>query len=324
MGFGSALTQHVRDTRRPLLSTFYAPAIVADAAGHEAVVSVVTDADVNRVWAPADAAAGRLRYAAPTARAARRLRAFGVEASRIHRTGFPIPLRLVGGRDFDVARRRLAARLVRLDPAGAFASEAPVEARRLRAEAAPEDVTGPLRVVFAIGGAGAQLGVARDLVHALREPLARGQVRLHLVAGTREETAEALRGDAAKAGFTPAPDGPVEVLLASEFVAYADRFHDALGLADLLWTKPSELTFFAATGLPIAFAPHIGKQEQANRAWAVSRGAATDGNARDAARWLRAALDTGGLARLAWQGFSRLPKDGTRKILELAASFSPG
>ncbi len=90
-GFGAPLVAHLKATGAPLVSTFYAAAIVAEAAGHANVVSVITDADVNRVWAPADAERGTTVYAVPTARAARRLRAFGVPAARIHRTGFPLP-----------------------------------------------------------------------------------------------------------------------------------------------------------------------------------------------------------------------------------------
>jgi hypothetical protein len=71
-GFGGPLVAHLKATGAPLVSTFYAAAIVADAAGVRRVVSVITDADVNRVWAPADAAAGATVYAVPTARAARR------------------------------------------------------------------------------------------------------------------------------------------------------------------------------------------------------------------------------------------------------------
>ncbi|HVG93428.1 MAG TPA: hypothetical protein VND21_03190, partial [Planctomycetota bacterium] len=315
-GFGEGIVRHVRDRGVPLVATFYAQAIVADARGHADVVCVVTDADVNRVWAPACAEEGAIRYAAPTARAARRLLAFGVPPERVHRTGFPLPHSLLGDDDV-VARRRLAARLVRLDPRGAFLAQAPAQARRLRDEADPADVAGPLLVAFAIGGAGAQGNVARDLVHGLREPLARGEVRLVLVAGVREDTAKTLADHARGAGFEPAEGAPVEVLLAPDVPAYLDRFHALLGAVDLLWTKPSEITFFAATGLPIVLAPPLGVQERANRAWGISRGAALDGDARDAARFLRRALDDGSLARAAWNGFTRLPRHGTRRILEL-------
>ena len=54
-GFGGPLVEHLKATGAPLVSTFYAAAIVAEAAGVRNVVSVITDADVNRVWAPADA-----------------------------------------------------------------------------------------------------------------------------------------------------------------------------------------------------------------------------------------------------------------------------
>jgi hypothetical protein len=271
---------------------------------------------VNRVWAPAEAERTPIRYAVPSARAARRMRAFGVPADRVHRTGFPLPEALLGPDDA-TARRRLAARLARLDPRGAWLAEAPSACRILRASAEPADVRGPLRLAFAIGGAGAQRNVARDLVRSLREPLERGQVRLVLVAGVREDTERALAAHARDAGFDPDAGGPVTVLRAPDVPRYFERFHALLGQVDVLWTKPSEITFFAATGLPLVLAPPIGVQERANRAWALGRDAALDGDAREAGRFLRRALDDGSLARVAWHGFTRLPRHGTRRILEL-------
>ncbi len=178
-GFGGPLVEHLKATGAPLVSTFYAAAIVAEAAGVRNVVSVITDADVNRVWAPADAAAGTTTYAVPTARAARRLRAFGVPAARIHRTGFPLPRALVGADGAEARRRALAARLVRLDPRGAFAATAPDDARALRAAADARDVARPLEVAFAVGGAGAQVEARAAARRRARAAAARGDGAPH-------------------------------------------------------------------------------------------------------------------------------------------------
>lgn len=318
-GFGAPLVEHLRATGAPLVSTFYAAAIVAAAAGRSDVVSVITDADVNRVWAPADPAAGSIVYAVPTARAARRLRAFGVPATRIHRTGFPLPREIVGPEGEAARRRALAARLVRLDPDGTFAATAPDVARALRREADPADVARPLETAFAVGGAGAQVELARRLVRSLAPRLRAGTLRLTLVAGTRADTAGRLRDDVARAGLASLDGGGVEVLHEPTFEAYATRFHRRLADLDVLWTKPSEITFYGAAGFALALTTPLGAQEHANRAWARRLGAALDaGDVGYAASWLDRHLADGALARVAYAAAARMPRHGTERILALA------
>ena len=72
-GFGRVLIDELRSSGRPLISTFYAQAIVAAQAGVDDVTLVVTDVDVNRVWAPTDPVATRLKYCVPAPVTARRL-----------------------------------------------------------------------------------------------------------------------------------------------------------------------------------------------------------------------------------------------------------
>jgi hypothetical protein len=90
-GLGRGLVQHLRAEDQPLLTTFYAPAVLADIAGVERVFCVVTDADVNRIWVPPDVNRSRIHYLVPGTRTARRLRSYGVRAAQISLTGFPLP-----------------------------------------------------------------------------------------------------------------------------------------------------------------------------------------------------------------------------------------
>ncbi|MCC7139577.1 MAG: hypothetical protein IT460_14230 [Planctomycetes bacterium] len=321
-GFGATLVERLTTSKAPLVATFYAPAVVADDAGLDGVVCVLTDADVHRVWVAPEPARSRIVYAAPTARAAHRLRAYGVPPERIHRTGFPLPDVLV--REDDARARRLAARLVRLDPRGAWAAGAPAAARRLRDAADPADAARPLRATFAVGGAGAQVELARRLVTSLAPRLAADALRLTLVAGTRADTAERLTAIARRAGFAPGEGAPVEILHDADFETYARRFHDHLAETDVLWTKPSEITFFAAAGFALALTTPLGVQERANRDWVLARGAAVDAGAlRDAARSLDARRADGSLAAAAFAGATRLPRHGTARVVNLVRSL-PG
>ena len=321
-GLCGGVLARAREDAAPLLTTFYAPAIAADLAGHPSIVCVVTDSDVNRVWAPEDPAGTRIQYAVPGHRAARRLRAFGVPAERVHVTGFPLPLELVGGPDADVLRRNLAARLVRLDPEGAFRAAADPVARRAMDDADPIEARRPPLVVFAVGGAGAQVDLACALPRALAPGIRAGRLRLALVAGTREDTARACLAAVEAAGLREleGPGGAVDVVRSVSFVGYLGRLSTVLAGADVLWTKPSEMSFFAGLGLPLLLAPCLGRHEEHNARTVLRRGAALHaGSARHADRWLPALLRDGRLAAAAWAGWRRMPSHGTRRILALLA-----
>lgn len=314
-GLGRGLVERLRSTGAPLLATFYSPAIVADRAGCAGVHCVVTDSDLNRVWAPLDSAATRIRYFVPSQRALRRLRAYGVPAANVTFSGFPLPERLVGGEDCAALRPNLAARLARLDPDGSFRGPYRAElAAHLRADAIDSPSRPPL-VTFAVGGAGAQKGIARRLLRGCRDAIARGRLRLALVAGVRREVAESFRSWIAEAGLEPLGDGAVRVVHAESVDAYLAAFESLMADTDVLWTKPSELVFYGALGIPLVIAPPVGHHERYNRRWALEHGLGLrQGDPRFAAEWLAEWLRDGTLAAAAWSGFLRAPKHGTRRI----------
>jgi hypothetical protein len=319
-GLGRGLVAELRRTGAPLVTTFYAPAIVADRAGHEPVWCVVTDSDVNRIWAPLEPAASRIRYLVPGARAARRLRAYGAPDDRIAVTGFPLPVELRGGRDLPALRRNLAARLARLDPSGELRALRRDELARRLGAAPPAGAVEPPLLAYAVGGAGAQAELVRDFLPALAPLVMERRLRLALVAGVRAPVARLFRDALAAAGLSGALASGVEIVHDADFDAYYDAFVRLLGRADVLWTKPSELAFYAALGLPLVCAPPVGAHERQNRRWVRESGAGVkQRDARFAAEWLGELLADGALAGAAWSGFERLPADGLYRILDAVA-----
>lgn len=281
-----------------LVSTYFVPALAADhlANGDVPPASwcVVTDADLARAWVAAEPAASGVRYLAPSERAARRLVEYGVPAERVTFTGFPLPGEVLGGPELPALHRNLARRLARLDP-------------ELRSAGAD-----PVHLVYTVGGAGAQAGIARAILDGLRPLIEAGELQLSLVAGVREEVAERFRAWVRRAGL----EGEVEVLVEGTPAAYFRAFNRLLAGADLLWTKPSELTFFAALGLPLVLAPPVGAHERYNREWLLEHGAAVDPERRRIGPWLRERLADGTFARVARAGAERLPKRGLFRIVE--------
>src|SRR5262249_11854741 len=161
-GLGREVAAVLRRTGQRLVTTHFAPALAAEAAGCDDVWCVVTDSDIHRIWAPLDTAATRIRYLTPSVRALRRLRAFRVPAANIEVTGFPLPGELIGGDGCEVLKRSLAARLVRLDPAKTLRNAYRGEIGHFLGELPADQEGQPPRITFAVGGAGSQVEVVEQ------------------------------------------------------------------------------------------------------------------------------------------------------------------
>ena len=316
-GLGLGMIEMMRSSRRPLLTTFFAPALIAARLGMKDVFCVVTDSDIHRIWAPVDASTSSITYFAPSTRVVRRLRAYGVPADRVRFTGFPLPGELLGGPELTVLKRNLAARLVRLDPNRSFEVQFGDELDRLLGPR-PKDQRGmPPLVTFAVGGAGAQTELVAQMLPSLRTSLEQGRLRLALVAGVRAEVANRLQSWIRQQGLEALPARALRVLFEQDMKAYFRAFNALMAETDVLWTKPSEMSFFGALGLPMVFSAPVGAHEHYNRRWAVEQGAGLrQRDPRHAGQWLAEWLADGTLAAAAWAGYKSLPKYGLYKILE--------
>jgi hypothetical protein len=328
-GLGVGMVEHVRRTNAPLITTFYACAVIAERAGIEDIVCVVTDADCNRVWAPLDAARTRIRYAAPTPRVVRRLRSFGVPERNITLTGFPLPPLLTAASETTSAEQRLAERITRLDPRGIFRDLHGLELARLvrdrpgvpdaaRSDARPRG--GPVHLMFAVGGAGAQAELVDEFLPSLRPLILEGRLRLQLVAGTRPEVLRVFSEAITRNGLERVLERDIMLIHGRDFKSYYETFNRALLRTDVLWTKPSELSFYPALGLACMLSRPLGAHERYNRRWLREQGVGLKHRRLDHARgWFEEWLEDGTLAAAAWSGFVRLPKHGTERISQLVS-----
>lgn len=321
-GLGAGMVEELRKTGAPLITTFYAPAIVADRAGIERIYCVVTDADCNRVWAPLDAAHTRIKYFAPSRRAVRRLRSFGVPADNIELTGFPLPPSLTAKTDTTSPKSRLADRLLRLDPTGTFRELYKRELSMmfpdgtLSGSATERAANSPLVLMFAVGGAGAQAEIVDQFLPSLTPKILDGSLNLRLVAGTREEVRQSFIRSMERCHLRSKLNDEIQIVFGRTFPEYYQSFNSAFLRTDVLWTKPSELSFYPALGVSCITAPAVGSHERYNRRWLRETGVGLKQRRPDLARgWFDEWLEDGALAGAAWSGFIRLPQHGTERIL---------
>jgi hypothetical protein len=298
LGLGRRLARRLERSGSPLLSTFYAPALAVDRRGATPVACLVTDSDAHRVWGPRDPASSRLIYLAPTSTVVARLTSWGLPPDRIVLTGFPLPPELV---EAGAATAAFAGRMARLTAQGSTAKVP--------------------RLTLAVGGAGAQAERGRQLSACLAPLVAAGRLRLTLVAGTSAAIASRFRRWLEEAGLDRMTEDRVELLWEPSFIAYYRRFNRRLADTDILWTKPSELSFYAALGIALILDDPVGDHERRNRDWLLSLGAAVvRKDPATAHRWLPGWLDDGTLAAAAANGFTRLPRSGTQRIIAFLQS----
>lgn len=112
----------------------------------------------------------------------------------------------------------------------------------------------------------------------------------------------------------------IEIIYNEDRNKYFAEFNKALLKTDILWTKPSELSFYAGLGVPIIMAPPIGSQEEFNQNWLRNVGAGIpQRDPRYCDQWLDDILRSGWLARAAVNGYTNAPKRGAYRIKEIVA-----
>jgi len=316
-GLGRHLVEKLSKHPLPFISTFFLPAFAAEEHGYPGDIYIVTcDADISRAWAPLHPEKSRIKYFAANGRVVERLKLYGVREENIYLTGFPLPKKSVGGPEATVVKADLAARICNLDPNGIFIQK---YWKTLQDELGPERCEfkkkRPLTLTFCVGGAGAQQQIGADLMLGLRKQLLKGDLRLNLEAGTRMAVADFYREEAIKLGLKRAFEKSLHIHAYQDRSTYFKTFTQTLRSTDILWTKPSELSFYAGLGLPVIMAPTVGSQEDFNRKWLMGVNAGTDQlEPKYAGEWLFDWINSGGLAKFAWNGYIEAPTHGAYRI----------
>jgi hypothetical protein len=314
---------------RPLVCTFMTPAFAAEEFDYpDDIYLVLCDADVNRAWAPMNPRRTRIQFFAPTGRVVERLKLYGVPEKNIHFTGFPLPPTAVGSLEATAVKANLSRRLCNLDPQGVFAMharvmlEAVVGAQFCAAVGAKKPT--PLSLTFAVGGAGAQREIGITLAESLSKDLGKKRIVLNLVAGTRPEINTYFVNELTKRGLDRyIKQGSIRIHYSEKRADYFKGFTKLMGETDVLWTKPSELSFYVGLGIPMIMSEPVGSQEEFNRSWLFQVGAGADAlDPKYAHEWLFDWVEGGALARMAWNGFTNAPTHGAYRIAD-AVSDQP-
>jgi hypothetical protein len=251
----------------------------------------------------------------------RRLLSYGVRQENIFFTGFPLPTENIGTETgLEVLKIDLLARLRRLDPGGKFfAYHSHSVSHLLGLKRVPETSDSHFTVMFAIGGAGAQTEIVRRILQSLHRSLQAGQVRLLLSCGVQRRVLEKTLKFINQEGLWSQIDRNIHLIFNDDVFVYFEQFNRWLRQTDVLRTKPSELSFYCALGLPILMADPIGPQEELNKRYLmeIHGGLVPPGPLEYCREWLADLRENGRLAEAAWDGFLKSRKLGTYKIKRL-------
>jgi hypothetical protein len=313
-GLCASLIDYVKKESLPLIATHFIPALAADYLGLDKVFCIITDTDMNRVWVSRNPAESKINYLTPSRHATMRLRQYGVPENRITMTGFPLPRENIGGKDQPVLKRDLMERLAVLDPNGKFIS-AYEEVIKKYLCGVKHKSKRPLTLCYLVGGAGAQSDTGMVIYRSLRKKIEKGRVRLLLVAGTRLDVASYFKKELQAEGCDCEGRAGVKVIYALDKRAYFAAINRELHETDIIWTKPSELSFYTALGFPIIIAPPVGAHEKFNQEWLEHIGSGfVQEDPRYVDQWLFYVLESGRYAEAAWHGFMNAPSLGTYNI----------
>lgn len=317
LGLCKHLIEKLAKKPLPLICTFFIPAFAAEEFDYPGdIYLMICDADMSRAWVPMDPKKSRIKYFAPNGRVVERLKLYGVPENQIFLTGFALPQELIGGPEGETVKKDLANRLCRLDPNGIFLRK---YSQTLDCDLVPGICLKPSKisptVTFCIGGAGAQKKLALTVLRSLTSAIKRKKIILRLVPGTSKALAHLFTAEVEKLGLKRSLDSELFIDYFADRPSYFKTFSKILRSTDILWTKPSELSFYCGAGLPIVMAPSIGSQEKFNRTWLKTVGGGiTQGNPEYVNEWLFDWIQSGGLARVAWNGYIEAPTHGAYRI----------
>jgi len=312
-GLGKDLITKLNSTNLPFLTTFFVAAYFAEAQKYKGdIYCVICDTDASRSWANMDSDDTRVIYLLPSEKVRERFMMYGVKEKNLIVTGFPLPKENIG-ENKEILKSDLAVRLNLLDVRGTYFEKYSALIKNYLSETI---ASRPLTITYAVGGAGAQKEIGLTILKKLKDKIIAGTLAVNLVAGNRPEIKEYFEAGIKELNLDTNIN--VKVIFDADKIGYFGKFNKALRTTDILWTKPSELSFYCALGIPIIMSNPVGSQEDFNHEWLLNLGAGIDSyDPEHVDEWLPDLLESGRLARAAMDGFLNAETMGTYNIEKL-------
>ena len=317
-GWGKDLISKLKEKPLPLITSFFIPAFMAEAFKYPGdIFCIVCDADISRSWVSLKPKKSRIKYFAPNSWVVNRLKLYGIKEKNIFLTGFPLPRENIGTKKAEILKHDLSHRILNLDPKKEYYQQYRTLIDK-HIGPLPKKSDHVLTIMFTIGGAGAQKEIAMKYVKSLAEKIKKKEVKVILSTGIRKKVKKYFLKNIEKLGLKKSFNKNIEIVFSEKIEDYFKNFNEKLRKTDLLWTKPSELSFYTGLGIPIIMAPSIGSQEDFNRKWLLALGAGIpQENPAYANEWVFDYLNSGRFAEAIMDGFIEVEKMGAYNIKKI-------
>jgi len=324
-GWGRDLIEKckMQNAKLPIISTFFTPAFMAEFFNYPGeIFCVVCDVDIARSWAPLNPQKSKIRYFAPTERVVERLKLYGIKKENIFLTGYPLPKGIIGTENLEILKEDLKYRILNLDSNRKYFQKYKtlIETKLGRL---PEKSNHPLTIMFSVGGAGVQREIGKKILQNLYPLIKENKIKIILSAGIKDWVRDYFLRWIRWFNLKDSLGKSIEIIFEKDIGDYFQKFNESLRKTDILWTKPSELSFYAALGIPIIVAPPIGSQEEFNMRYLLKSGFGIfQENPNYVKEWLFDWLNHGYLAESAMEGFIEGEKLGTFNIQKIISKCS--
>ncbi len=215
----------------------------------------------------------------------------------------------LGGKGLKILKKDLSTRISNLDPCRRYNKKYGSTAEHFLKNYKLGKIqkvcgsTSPT-LTFAVGGAGAQRELASQIMISLKNLIKEKKINVNLVAGSRNDVCLYFKSKIKELGLNKCKGKNLNIVFDINKEEYFNKFNQALRVTDILWTKPSELVFYAALGVPIIMAPSVGSQEDFNKDWLKTIGAGiAQQDPQYTHEWLFDWINSGWLAEAAVSGF---------------------
>jgi len=309
-GWGRDLIKKLSKNPLPLITTFFIPAFMAEFFNYPAdIFCVICDADISRSWAPLNPFQSKIKYLVPNFRVMERLMLYGIKEQNIFLIGYPLPKENIKN-----SAKDLSHRILNLDTKKRYQRKYKPLIKAFLGDL-PKKSNHIFTITFAVGGAGVQKEIAIKILKNLSLKIKKGEIKIFLIAGIRQEVNKYFLENIKRLKLGSSLNKNIEIIYEKDIKDYFKKFNQVLRKTDILWTKPSELSFYTALGLPIILAPTVGSQEDFNEEWLLRLGSAMhQKNLKYIDQWLPDFMDSGWLAEAGMQGFIEAKRMGTYEI----------
>ncbi len=300
----------------PMINTFFVSAFMAEFFGYKGeIFCTVCDADISRSWAPLNPKKSKIKYFATNSWTRDRLKMYGVREENIFLTGYPLPFDKNKKGELEELKKIFKRRLFNLDPERKFYESHKEVVENYFGKFKKEKYKG-FTIAFSIGGAGAQKEIAIEIIKSILEDIKKKEVNIVIMAGIRREVKEFFEKEFKILKIFG--EDNVKIVYDENIENYFGEFNKELKKVDIIWTKPSELSFYSALCLPILIAPTIGSQEDFNKRWLIRVGGGIEQeNPKYAKEWMFDYLKSGRFAECLMRNFVFGERDGTSNIKKI-------